>query len=97
MAVSQSIAAAAAVRHALDEPAAAETGEVIRQGLAGDTEGFRQIGGVAGGFAQSQEHAGTGGIGERMSQASDGGRVGQGGESGCHVLDDTEDDEFRKS
>ncbi len=94
MTVGETIAAATPIRHALDEPTAAEAGKVVRQGLAGDAEDFGQISGVAGGFAQSEEHAGAGRVGQCMPQTCDSGCVGQRCESGRHALDDTENREF---
>lgn len=77
MAIRESVAAAASLRNALDEPASAETGEVVRHRLPRDAEGVREVGGVARCFAQREQDAGAGGVRQRMPEAGDGGRVGE--------------------
>lgn len=58
---------------------------MVRHRLPGDAERVGEVGGVPGCFSQREQDAGAGGIGERVPEAGDGCRMGEGGESGGHA------------
>lgn len=66
--VGQLVAATAAVGHGDDQTAAAQTGEVVGQPGAGDTECVGEVGGVGGGLAQGEQDAAADRVGERAAE-----------------------------
>ena len=95
MLIRESIPDATPVGDGGDEPAPAETRELVRHDLAGYAQGLSEIGRVRRRVPKGKQDAGAGLVRQGVPEARERGRVGQ-GHGCCHDSDDTGNRESRE-